>query len=325
VLFVSSGNGFYGISPIITRQGNSLEKKGIEVEYFGIKGRGLTGYLRNIFLLREFLKFYEPDIIHAHYGLSAIVAFLANGGKKLIVSFMGSDVLGSEDISWFYNFISKGSIITNRFLARFSYQHIIVKSEEMLEKFSKTNKASLIPNGIDINDFYFTGKKQAREELKLASEERIVLFISNPERPEKNYNLAREAIQLCEYRTTIIPVFNISLDKLKYYYSAADLLIMTSLNEGSPNVVKEAMACDCPVVSTDVGNVKWLFGETQGYYITSYDPIDIAGKIKLAIDFSEKYGKTRGRERIIELGLDSETVAGKIIEVYKKVLSIYDS
>jgi glycosyltransferase involved in cell wall biosynthesis len=127
---------------------------------------------------------------------------------------------------------------------------------------------------------------------------------------------------LCEYEITIIPVFNISPDKLKYYYSAADVLIMTSLYEGSPNVIKEAMVCDCPVVSTDVGNVRWLFGETQGYYITSYEPHEIALNIKNAIDFRGKYRKTKGWERINELGLDSETVAGKIIEVYKKVLMI---
>jgi len=324
VLFVSSGNSFYGISPIITRQGISLQKKGIEIEYFGIKGRGLKGYLRNIFLLREFLKLSNPDIIHAHYGLSAIVAFLAKGRRKIIVSFMGSDVLGYKDLNRVYNFISKVSIIINKFLARFYYNHIMVKSEEMLQKFSKSNKISLIPNGIDINDFSFLGKEEAREELKQNNEEKIVLFISNPGRAEKNYDLTLDAVRLIEYKIKVIPVFNNSLDKLKYYYSAADVLVMTSLHEGSPNVVKEAMACNCPVVSTDVGNVNWLFGETMGYYISSYDPVDIAGKIKLAIDFREKYGKTRGRERIIELGLDSETVAGKIIKVYKKVLSIDD-
>jgi glycosyltransferase involved in cell wall biosynthesis len=324
VLFVSSGNSFYGISPIVARQGISLEKKGIEIEYYGIKGHGLKGYFRNIFLLRRFTKLSKPDIIHAHYGLSAIVAFLARRGKKLVVSFMGSDVLGSEDINWVNNFISKVSIIINKFLAKFSYHHIIVKSEEMLQKFSKSYNVSLIPNGIDINDFYFTGKKEAREELKLNAEEKIVLFISNPERPEKNYNLALAAIKLSDYKISMIPIFNISSDRLKYYYSAADVLIMTSLYEGSPNVVKEAMACDCPVVATDVGNVRWLFGETHGYYITSFDPVNIADSIKLAIDFREKQGKTKGRERITELGLDSETVAGEIVEVYKKVLKIDD-
>jgi len=271
--------------------------------------------------LKKFIKLSKPDLIHAHYGLSAIVAFLASRRKKLIVSFMGSDVLGTEDINRQYYFISKISIIINKFLAKYYYQHIIVKSQEMLEKFEKSNKVSLIPNGIDINDFYFISKKKAREELKIDNEEKIVLFISNPERPEKNYNLAIEAIRLSKENLRIIPIHNMSQDRLKFYYSAADLLILTSLHEGSPNVVKEAMACCCPAVATDVGNVRWLFGETQGYYITTYDPKDIALKINSAIDFRREYGKTAGRERIIELGIDSETVALKIIEVYNRTLN----
>jgi teichuronic acid biosynthesis glycosyltransferase TuaC len=321
VLFVSSGNSFYGISPIVSRQGSSLEEKGISIDYFGIKGHGLIGYLRNIYLLKNYLKLCNPDLIHAHYGLSAIVAFLAKRNVKLIVSFMGSDLLGSKDIDLFYSIISKLSIVVNKFLAKFSYKHIIVKSDEMLQKLDNIRKVSLIPNGINMNEFYFIDQKVARKELRLNQEGKIALFISNPERPEKNYNLAREAIHLCDCEITFIPVFNILPDKLKFYYSAADVLIMTSLHEGSPNVIKEAMACCCPIVSTDVGNVKWLFGTIKGYYITGFDPQEIALNILKAVDFREKNGKTEGRERILKLGLDSETIATRIIEVYKKVLN----
>ena len=98
-----------------------------------------------------------------------------------------------------------------------------------------------------------------------------------------------------------------------------DMLLVTSLKETGPLVVKEAMACNLPVVSTDVGDVKWLFGNEPGYYVTSFDPKVVAEKIKLAVEFKEKYEKTNGRERILALGLDSETIAKKIISLYKKV------
>src|SRR4030042_4531165 len=103
-----------------------------------------------------------------------------------------------------------------------------------------------------------------------------------------------------------------------HYLNAADVLLLTSFHEGSPNVIKEAMACNCPVVSTDVGDVRWVVGNTSGYYISSFDPGELAEKIKLAIVFREKHRQTNGRDRISELGLDSETVAKKIIDVYKK-------
>ena len=76
--------------------------------------------------------------------------------------------------------------------------------------------------------------------------------------------------------------------------------------EGSPNLVKEAMACNCPVVATDVGDIKWLFGDEPGYFISDFTSEDFSRKIKRALDFSITTGRTRGRERILELGLDSK-------------------
>ena len=91
--------------------------------------------------------------------------------------------------------------------------------------------------------------------------------------------------------------------------------------EGSPNVVKEAMACNCPLVSTNVGDVEWVIGNTEGCYISSFEPAVMAEKIKLALQFAEKQGRTKGLTRIMELGLDSETVAKRIINVYENLLS----
>jgi teichuronic acid biosynthesis glycosyltransferase TuaC len=104
------------------------------------------------------------------------------------------------------------------------------------------------------------------------------------------------------------------------YLNASDVFISTAFMEGSSNVIKEAMACNCPVVSTNAGDAAWVIGETPGCYITSFDPEDVAAKLKLALAFSKTEGRTKGRERIMELGLDSETVAGRIVEVYGKAL-----
>ncbi len=77
------------------------------------------------------------------------------------------------------------------------------------------------------------------------------------------------------------------------------------------------MACKCPIVSTDVGDVKDVIGNTEGCYLTKFDPQDVAEKIKIALEFGER---TNGRERIIEAGLDSKTIAKRIVGVYRKVL-----
>jgi len=108
--------------------------------------------------------------------------------------------------------------------------------------------------------------------------------------------------------------------KIPVYFAASHVALLTSLWEGSPNVVKEAMACNCPIVSTNVGDVKWLFGDEPGHFITGFTPEDVAEKIKLALEFSEKYGRTNGLNRIKDLGLDAETVAHKLIDLYKEII-----
>ncbi|MFW5983504.1 MAG: glycosyltransferase, partial [bacterium] len=90
--------------------------------------------------------------------------------------------------------------------------------------------------------------------------------------------------------------------------------------EGSPNVIKEAMACNKPIVSTNVGDVEWLFGNTEGCYLSDFNPENFAKQLEKAICFSETKGETKGRDRIIELKLDASSVAKKITEVYREVL-----
>lgn len=80
------------------------------------------------------------------------------------------------------------------------------------------------------------------------------------------------------------------------------------------------MACNCPIVSTDVGDVSWVIGSTQGCYISANDPIDLMEKIILAIKYSKTNPKTNGRDYLIELGLDENTIAKKIISVYQDLL-----
>lgn len=311
ILFISSGNNKFGISPIVFNQGESLKQNKIEVEYLTVKGKGLFGYLKNVPVIRSKIKNDNYDLIHAHYSLSALAATLSFPKIPLVVSLMGTD----SKMSLFWRTIIKLCYIL-------FWQKVIVKSQEM-EVNLKLNKAVVIPNGVNLEKFNLTEQEEARRKLGLDLEKRYILFLSNPSRYEKNYKLAETAANLVNDNSVeLIAVFNKEHSEVVNYIYAADLLLMTSLWEGSPNAVKEAMACNLPVVSTNVGDVEWLFGDEPGHYLTSFDPKDVADKIKSALEFSEKYGSTNGRKRILELGLDSKTVATKIINVYKEVLNI---
>jgi teichuronic acid biosynthesis glycosyltransferase TuaC len=309
VIFISSGNSKNGVSAVVKKQGETLQQAGINIEFFKIKGKWFQGYFRNILLFRTFLKKNPYNIVHAHYALSAYVATLA-GAKPLVVSLMGSDV----HTGFYYKYL-------NKFFNHFFWAACIVKSERM-KNASKITNSILIPNGVDMKKYYFQDKDDARGKLGLDKNKKYILFVTDPARKEKNFSLINLAIEQLNEKVELLIVNNKTHEELNLFYNAGDVLLLTSHHEGSPNVVKESMACNCPVVSTDVGDVRWLFGAEQGHFITTFDPVDVAEKIKYAIEFREKYGQTNGRERIIELGLDSESVAGKIIEVYKKVLKI---
>ena len=319
VLFVSSGKRGNNPSPIISVQGDSLIRRGLTVLYFTINRKGLKGYIIECYRLRKYLRGENFDIVHAHYGLTAIICLFARRAEKLIVSFMGDDLVGSNLSDGRVTVSSLILVKINSLFARWFYDHSIVKSLQMFYCLN-TKKTSLIPNGVDLNMFQPRNRLEVRDVLGFGYNEQIIIFVSKTTRAEKNYELAQKAIDLiANSGIRLIPVNDVSQNILDYYYSAADLLILTSYHEGSPNVIKEAMACNCPIVSTDVGDVKWVLGDTEGCYIASYEPMDLAEKIKLALEFSKVKKRTEGCNRIYKLGLDSDTIAGKIIEVYKKV------
>jgi len=332
VLFVASGNSKFGISPLVKNQGASLvnSESKIEIEYFAIVGKGIINYFKHISLLKKHLKENQYELIHAHYGLCGVVAQLARGKEKLVVSFMGDDLIGAVNNTGDYSLFGNALVLLNKMFLR-KYDYVIVKSNELSKKINTANK-EVIPNGVDLRIFFEVQKQEAREKLKIEANKRVIIFVSNPEREEKNFKLAQEAVNsLGNKNVQLLPVYDVEQEQLKYYYGAADLLILTSYHEGSPNVIKEAMACNCRIVSTEVGDVRWVLGNTEGcYLIIKNEKLKIknlktelveetSDKIQEALKFAEKVGRTKGRERIIELGLDSETVAKKIIGIYKKV------
>jgi teichuronic acid biosynthesis glycosyltransferase TuaC len=302
ILFVSSGNSQNGISPIIKNQGESIVKAGIELEYFLIKGKGIKGYFKSIFTLRKHLKNNTYDIVHVHYSLSAIVASLA-GAKPLIVSLMGSDVKSNSWFKWILYFFNY-----------FFWSSVIVKSKDMHSSLGIKN-AHIIPNGINFDKFKPIDKKTSLDKLNWDKSKKHILFAANPNRSEKNFTLALSAFNILDdHNIELHYLENVPNNMMPYYYNSADVVMLTSLWEGSPNAIKEAMACNRAIVCTDVGDVRVLLSDTSGCYVAkSYDYKEIAQLIQKAL----QYQKTIGREKVNNL--NENNIATKIIEIYKKV------
>jgi len=228
---------------------------------------------------------------------------------------MGDDLVGANDLNGKIRLLSLLLVKLNRFLAKYFYDFNIVKSKEM-QNVLKISNSVVISNGVDFSRFFEIDKETSRKKLDLIKDIKQVLFCSDPKRPEKNFKLANEAVALLPFSNVELSViYNLKQEDLVHYYNAADCLILTSFHEGSPNVIKEAMACNIPIVSTDVGDVKDVISKTNGCFISSFEPNDVADKIQKAFEYDKR---TTGREDIKHL--ESSIVAKKIINIYKIVL-----
>jgi len=307
VLFVFRGYEHGIRNPIVSNQLESLLKTGIEVDFFPISKGGLH-YFKSFFHLNKYLKKNKYDLVHAHYGYTAILAALANPGKT-VASLMGSDIHRQHGIIRFIIKLFSENV----------WDKTIVKSIKMK---TAINNSIIIPNGVNLSLFKQNGKEESSLKVGFNKKYNIIFIAVHPYEKVKNLYLAQQAIQLLENENIQFHIIsNADNKEMPCYYSAADLVLLTSFSEGSPNVIKEAMACNCPIVSTDVGDVREVFGKTEGCFITGLDPSEVADKIKKALEFANVRGRTQGRQRIVELGLDSDNIAQRIVEVYKEVLN----
>jgi len=320
VLFVSSGNRKNGLNPIIHLQAKSLEEKGVEIEHFLIFGKGFKGYISNIFKLRKHLKTHSYDLLHAHFGFSCIVAQISKGRLPLLVTLMGTDVLGHKDLDGKMNFTNKIILAINHFFGIYIYKTVIVMNSKMKEMFwRRKGPTYILSNGVDTELFQEIPKTEALNYLGWNPEIDHFIFMANPNRPEKNYPLAYNAIEILKDKgqpVEVHAVFQEKTENLRYYFSAAAALLISSFHEGSPNVVKEAFACNCPIVFTDVGDIAETTLGLEGYFMASYDPEDFSKEIIKVIKFGKNGDRIKGRERIKELDFDKEIVAEKIKQIY---------
>lgn len=308
------------ISTIITDQAESLEKEGVTIKLFKVAGSGIKSLIATPKKLRDYVKIHNIDIIHAHYGLTGFLAIMAFTGKPVVVSYMGSDLMGERTIKGKISFKSRLVIILS-WISQFFANKLIVKSEKLRNKLILGSKTVVIPNGVDLQLFFNEDVLVSKKKLGLNPSINYILFGNNPDDPWKNYKLAKDAAYLLnEPSIKLLVPYPLEHKKMVPYFNASSVVVLTSFAEGSPNIIKEAMACSRPIVTTDVGDVNWVIGETEGCFVSDFSLSDFTSKMIKAVEFQKRYKITKGREKIINLGLDSASVTKKIINVYEEVL-----
>lgn len=292
-------NGRY--APFITEQVEALEGLGVECRFFPVNKSGIWGYLMHLKGLKRAISASCPDLIHAHYGLSGLLANLQRQ-VPVVTTYHGSDINDRK-----VRPLSRLSIHLSAF-------NIFV-SRMILDIVSPKDKFALIPCGINLEDYPEMDKNQARLRMHLSVTEKYVLFSGAFDNPVKNASLAKEAVSGLE-SVKLIELKGYSRTEVASLMYAADALLMTSLTEGSPQVIKEALACGCPIVSVDVGDVKEVTSGIDGCFIVERNPVLIANALKRAFEFS---GKTEGRRVIVEKGLSNDVIAESILKIYQRI------
>jgi glycosyltransferase involved in cell wall biosynthesis len=304
VLIVCSGNAGK-ITAFISEQAIALEEQGIIIDYYPIVGKGIVGYLKNFPSLKKKIREFKPDLIHAHYGLSGALAILQLR-IPVVITFHDGETHSVKS-----NIISSISTLFSAydiFVARHIFDLIYLK---------KKSKSVILPCGVSYKTIQPVDKNEAMVKMNLSFSKKYILFGGAFENLRKNYPLLKEAISLMNRDDIkVIEMKDLNRQQITMLMCACDVFVLPSKREGSPQALKEAMLCNCPIVATDVGDIKRLMSDTEGCFICTFEPLDVAEKIQMALDFGKR---TNGREKLNHL--DNSLIAARIIEIYNKIIS----
>jgi len=188
---------------------------------------------------------------------------------------------------------------------------------------------SIIPCGVDMEAIQPVDYHQARTQLGWSDDKRYILFGGAFANTRKNVALLRAALDVL-HRDDIVLIEMRGMDRatVNLHLIACDVFALPTLNEGSPQALKEAMACNCPIVATDVADIRHLLGDCEGHYIISnpcgsatgwvgneHSVQECADLLTAALSLPTGF-RTHGRDRIMELGLTNEQVAQRLIAIY---------
>lgn len=301
-MYPTSKNPQFGI--FVKEQVESIRRMGHQVDVVFVNGREgrlrHKGYLLGPLQLWAALGRERYDVIHAHYILSGMIARLQLS-TPLVLTHHGPELL------------ERGQGELCRWTRSWPDQMIVVA--DWMVPVLGAKGVHVIPCGIDLDLFKPMDKQEARSRLGLDPDRRYVLFAGNSWDLRKRYALVEQAMRFINERTSDVELLTVvgqSHDVIPLYMNAADVFAMTSTMEGSAQVVKEAMACNLPIVATDAGDNWDVLGDTAGCYRTSADPAEIAFQLENALSPPRR---TVGRDRVMRFGLDM--TAKRVVSVYE--------
>ncbi len=292
----------YGI--FVQQQVKSLQREGIEVDvlFVNVKNSRWLYAWSFVPLIKQVLT-HRYDLVHAHYVFAGLVA-RSQFRYPVIVTHHGPEAFWGWQAP------------LCRLVSRLVDKSIVVT--EQIKTSIGLDSSVVIPCGVDFELFKPCDQGWSREQLGLPQGKKLVLFAGTYTERRKRFDIARDAVDLLKaggMDVELVLAYKQPYEKIPLYMNACDVFVHPSEREGSPQVVKEAMACNVPVVSVEVGDVPDVLAGVEGCYVCHRDPASIAEKMKLIL---EQGGRTNGREKTQRYELGS--IAKRIIRVYEEII-----
>jgi teichuronic acid biosynthesis glycosyltransferase TuaC len=289
----------YGV--FVERQVEALRETGLRCDVLYVRGyMSKTVYLRAalLFLRLTVSRRKRYRLVHVHGGEMALVArlFLM---RPMVATYHGDDVLGykSDDGP-----VSRGSQLRSLVIRHHAalFTATVTQSTEMHDRLPShvQRKDTIIHCGVDSKRFSPMARNEARRKLGWDDDERIALFAATkPYEPRKRIDLAQAAVKHAEADLGPIRLAiaeNLPPDSIPVMMNAADCLLLTSMAEGSPVVVKEALMCNLPVIATDVADVRETLADVSPSAVCRHDPAELGAAL---IDVLSAGQRSNGRSQ----------------------------
>lgn len=301
----------------IKRQADFLRAHGVDVDVFFFRGfRSAWNYTRAWAEVQRRVRSGRYDLVHAQWGQSALPAMPKR--LPLVVTFRGGDLHGIVNAAGRQTPAGHLLQAACRYVVRRA-DAVILVSEHMRALVTRADvPVHIIPSGLDFSLFRLIPRDEARAHLGLPADRKLVLFAGDPASTRKRHVLARAAVDLVarSLPVELVVTWGVTHADMPYYYNACDAMVFTSMQEGSPNVVKEALACNLPVVSVAVGDVAQRLQGVAGCEVTADErPETIATALERVLRWGQR---ASGRAAVNEL--DENVITRRVIGIYRGVL-----
>jgi glycosyltransferase involved in cell wall biosynthesis len=305
----------------VRREVLALRSLGVEVEELA------TSYRRSPIAswaaFRARLRKSRPDLVNVYFGSVGSFAAALACSRPLVLTFGGSDLLGRARKDPLSEQVVSAAAATLSQIAAPNADAIVVRSERLRQALllrQERGRAAVIPAGVDTTLFRPMDRAEARRAVGWDPAATVVLFAASRHRPVKRFDRALAAVERLAARgvkARLESLEEVPPDRMPCYFNAADCAILTSQHEGSPNAIKEAVACGCPVVAVAVGDVPEILSGVTPSRVADPEPEPLAAALQEVLAESRR---SNGPDRI-RAAFSLDVTTKRLRHLYERTLA----